>query len=194
MPTAATPISLGTLAPAFTLGDVSTGSPVSLDTVLTPQTAGALVLFLCVHCPYVKHVEAVLTQLAAEFAHVIPFVAISSNDPEHYPEDGPEGMRAQAARCGWTFPYLFDQSQHVARAFDAACTPESYLFDRDRRLVYHGRIDATRPARKPGDPVTPATGDDLRAALQALINGPPPLPNQPPSLGCSIKWRSSPAL
>ena len=192
MPTEATSIALGKPAPALSLPDVVTGQTVTLASLRSTQSdaAGALILFLCVHCPYVKHVEGVLGQLASEFGDRIAVLAISSNDAAQYPEDGPDGMRAQALRCGWTFPYLFDETQQVARAFDAACTPESYLFDRDHRLVYHGRIDATRPARTPGAAATQATGEDLRAALRALIEGHSPLPNQSPSMGCSIKWRS----
>ena len=192
MPTEASPIALGMTAPAFTLPDVVSNRDLTLPAVLAqhPAAAGSLVLFLCVHCPYVKHIEHVLTQLATEFHARVPFLAISANDSAQYPEDAPAGMRAQAARCAWPFPYLFDETQQVARAFDAACTPECYLFDRDHRLVYHGRIDATRPARTPGAVATEATGADLRAALNALVEGHPPLLNQSPSIDCSIKWLS----
>ena len=171
MPTQANPLSIGTLAPEFSLPDVVSGHAVTLASLLegNPVSSGALILFLCVHCPYVKHVERVLTRLAGEFSGSIAFAAISSNDPAQHPEDAPDGMRLQALHAEWPFPYLFDETQEVARLFDAVCTPEAYLLDRGRRLVYHGRIDSTRPARTPGAVSTPATGEDLRA--------------------CSSKWR-----
>lgn len=191
MPTEAKTLALGHHAPPFSLEDVVTGATVSLGSLLArdPAPAGALLLFLCVHCPYVKHVERVLTQLAGDFGGQVSFAAISSNDPAQYPEDAPDGMRAQAARNHWDFPYLFDRSQEVAHLFDAACTPECFLLDRDGHLVYHGRIDGTRPARSPEAVAVEATGEELAAALAALREGRPPLTEQRPALGCSIKWR-----
>lgn len=191
MPTEANTLALGSLAPEFSLSDVVTGQTITLASLIAADrvTSGALILFVCVHCPYVKHVERVLAHLADEFSGSIPFVAISSNDPAAHPEDAPDGMRQQALHAEWPFPYLFDETQAVARLFDAACTPEAYLVDRHRQLVYHGRIDSTRPARTAGASLQPATGDDLRAALQALVDGQPPLAAQQPSIGCSIKWK-----
>lgn len=191
MPTQANQLTLGTPAPTFALTDVVTDDTVTLERLLhrTPQTRGTLLLFVCVHCPYVKHVEAAITQLSQRFGEEVAFAAISSNDPAQYPEDAPAGMREQAARNGWDFPYLFDDSQEVARGFDAVCTPECFLLDASGALVYHGRLDATRPARSPDAPIVPATGEELAAALEALCAGRPPLSEQFPSVGCSIKWK-----
>lgn len=182
MPTIATDsLPLGTPAPDFSLPDVVTGS-----TVARADFAGRpalLVMFICAHCPYVVHVRAELVALARAFPSA-GFVAISSNDAVKYPDDGPDGLRRMAVECGFPFPMLYDESQDVARAFTAACTPDFFLFDADQRLAYRGRLDDSTPGN--GRMVT---GADLRIALEAVLAGKPaPLP-QSPSLGCSIKWK-----
>ena len=174
---------LGTQAPDFSLLDVVSGKTVSRDNA--KGAAGLLVMFLCVHCPFVKHVEQVIARFAGDYAgQGLGIVAISSNDAENYPEDSPEGMRAQARRLGFAFPYLYDESQQVARAYGAACTPDFFLYDRDLRLVYRGQFDASRPSLN-----VPVTGNDLRRAVEALLAGKQPLEEQRPSLGCNIKWK-----
>jgi peroxiredoxin len=175
--------SLGTLAPEFSLTDVVSGKPVRRDGA--KGAGGLLVMFLCVHCPFVKHIEQAIARFAADYAgQGLGIVAISSNDVVNYPDDSPEGMRAQAKRFGFTFPYLYDESQQVARAYDAACTPDFFLYDRDLKLVYRGQFDASRPGSS-----VPVTGSDLRHAVDALLAGKPPLEEQRPSLGCNIKWK-----
>ncbi len=176
---------LGTQAPDFSLLDVVSGKTVKRDD--TKGAAGLLVMFLCVHCPFVKHVEQGIARLGADYAgQGLGIVAISSNDAASYPDDSPEGMRAQARRLGFTFPYLYDESQEVARAYEAACTPDFFLYDRDLRLMYRGQFDASRPSLS-----VPVTGNDLRRAVEALLAGKPPLEQQQPSLGCNIKWKQS---
>jgi peroxiredoxin len=174
---------LGTKAPDFTLPDVITGQTVSLD-----DFAGAkavLVMFICNHCPYVKHVAAGLADLGRDYAGSdVAIVAINSNDVDAYPEDSPEMMKAEAAGRGYTFPYLFDESQDVARAYSAACTPDFFLFGPDRSLVYRGRMDESRP-----NSLVPVTGEELRAAIEAVRNDQPVATDQFPSMGCSIKYR-----
>jgi AhpC/TSA family len=160
---------LGTIAPDFSLPDVLSGKTVSRDGA--KGAGGLLVMFLCVHCPFVKYIE-------------LGIVGISSNDAVAFPDDSPEGMRAQAKRLGFTFPYLYDESQQVARAYEAACTPDFFLYDRDLRLVYRGQFDASRPSLH-----VPVTGSDLRRAVEALLAGKPPLDEQHASLGCGIKWK-----
>jgi peroxiredoxin len=174
---------LGTEAPAFTLPD-TVGNQVSLsDAGAAPAV---LVMFLCNHCPYVKHVADSLAVVTASLIdRGVAVYGISSNDVEAYPDDSPERMAEEADRRGYPFPYLYDESQEVARAYDAACTPDFYLFDGDRRLVYRGQYDGSRPSS--GDPVT---GADLLAAVDALLDGRPVSDDQRPSLGCSIKWRN----
>lgn len=176
---------LGMEAPDFSLRDTD-GAVVSRD-----DFAGApalLVLFICNHCPYVKHVQQELARIGEDYgARGVGVVAISSNDAERYPADSPEAMKIEKARVGYPFPYLFDQTQEVARAYQAACTPDIFLFDADRRLVYRGQLDDSRPGN--GRPVT---GRDLRAALDAVLQGrliPSP---QVPSVGCNIKWKAEP--
>ncbi|MHA7651087.1 thioredoxin family protein [Mycobacterium sp. ML4] len=177
-----TMLALGTSAPQFTLPDPASGATVSLDDLSGPAL---VVTFICNHCPYVQHVAASLAELGRDLTDQgVPMVAISSNDVATYPQDGPEEMVAEAKRHGWTFPYLYDQTQDVARAFSAACTPDTFVFDGDRRLVYRGQLDDSRP--KNGLPVTAA---DVRAAVAAVLAGRPVDPNQRPSIGCGIKWR-----
>ena len=183
-------ISLGRDAPAFELEDVLSGRAVGRDDVLEGKH-GLLVLFVCVHCPYVKHVEAELARIGVDFGEQIGIVAVQSNDVNQYPEDGPEGMRLQAQRLGWTFPYLLDATQEVARSYDAVCTPDIFLFDGEARRVYRGQLDSSRPRRKDSGNNLPVTGEDLRAALEALLSGVPPVDKQTAGIGCSIKWREA---
>ena len=147
-----------------------------------------LVLFICAHCPYVKHIEPELSRLANAFANQLSIVAISSNSTRSHPADGPEGLRAQAERCGWTFPYLLDGSQQVAKAFAAACTPDPFLFGWEgargcHTLTYRGQLDGSRPGN-----AIPCEGRDLRAAITAVLAGKAPSSEQIPSIGCNIKW------
>jgi len=175
---------LGTQAPDFALPDVVGGRTLRRDDVKGPQ--GLLVMFICRHCPFVKHVQHELARLGKDYAsQSLGIVAISSNDADAYPDDAPESLREMAAQLGFTFPLLYDESQDVARAFSAACTPDLYLFDDKRQLAYRGQLDDSRPGN--GKPVT---GRDLRAAIDALLNRRPVDPNQKPSIGCNIKWKA----
>ena len=212
--TESTMVKLGTPAPAFELVDVLTGRAMGRDDVfalswdedrsdqanLMPGGGtskqgrhGLLVLFVCVHCPYVKHVEEELARIGRDYFDdgrgPIAITAIQSNDIAEYPEDGPDGMREQARCLGWQFPYLLDDTQEVARSFHAACTPDIFLYDAEMKLVYRGQIDASRPRRGDSGNDTPVTGEDLRAALDAVIAGKRPDPNQRSSIGCNIKWK-----
>lgn len=183
MAATSTMLALGTKAPDFTLPDVVSGDQVSLKDFEGKK--GMLVMFICNHCPYVKHVRAELARFGADYQGAdLGIVAISSNDPDEYPEDGPEGMKREAETHGYSFPYLFDADQSVAAAYTAMCTPDFFLFDSDRELVYRGRFDESRP-----NSGVPATGADLRAAVDAVLAGETPSPQQFPSMGCSIKWR-----
>lgn len=176
---------VGTLAPDFLLPDTISGRLLGWDDVASPKAT--VVMFLCNHCPYVLYVNAEIVRIAREYgARGVSFVGISSNDAEAYPEDAPEKMKAHAAEVGYPFPYLYDETQDVARRYDAACTPDFYVFDGQRRLVYRGQLDSSRPKRNP----VPTTGEDLRAALDAVLNGQPANPVQRPSGGCNIKWKS----
>ncbi|MGC2653386.1 MAG: thioredoxin family protein [Mycobacterium sp.] len=175
-------LSLGTPAPPFNLPDPATGAAVSLYDLIGPAL---VVTFICNHCPYVKHVAAGLAALGRDCAdRGVVMVGISSNDVVTYPQDGPEEMVVEARRHGWTFPYLYDQTQDVARAFSAACTPDTFVFDGARRLVYRGQLDDSRPGN--GLPVTAA---DVRAAVDAVLAGQRVDTHQRPSIGCGIKWR-----
>jgi peroxiredoxin len=181
--TPSTMIPLGTPAPDFSLPDVVTGKTVSLSDF--KSAPALLVMFICNHCPYVKHVQAGMTQMAKDFqARGVAVVAINSNDAVSYPDDGPEKMKEEAQRAGYTFPYLFDESQSVARAYRAACTPDFFLFDGQRKLVYRGQMDDARRGN-----TLPVTGKTLRAAVDAVLDGQPVSSNQIPSLGCNIKWK-----
>lgn len=179
-----TMLPLGTTAPGFDLPDPS-GKVHSLDSI----TAGAdafVVAFLSNHCPYVQHVAVVLGRVAADLAtEGVAFVGVMSNDFDSYPDDAPERMAEAARRWGWQFPYLVDADQSVARAYRAACTPDFFVFDRDRRLVYRGQMDGARPSND-----VPVTGADLRAAASAAATNNPQAADQLPSLGCNIKWKS----
>jgi thiol-disulfide isomerase/thioredoxin len=151
---------------------------------------GLLMMFVCVHCPYVKYVEEELARISKDYEGRIGMVAISSNDVEAYPQDGPEEMKKQALRLGWRFPYLFDERQEVARGYDGFCTPDFFLFDGGMKLVYRGQLDESRPRRGDAGNDVPVTGKDLRAAMDAVIAGKRPDTNQRTSLGCSIKWKA----
>jgi peroxiredoxin len=173
---------LGTPAPDFRLPDPS-GRLVSRDDFAAAPAL--LVAFLCNHCPYVQHVRAGFAALAKEYAgRGLAIVAINSNDFEEYPEDAPERMAEEAARAGYEFPYLVDESQEVAKAYRAACTPDFFLFDASRRLAWRGQLDDSRPGNR-----IPVTGRDLRAAADAVLAGRPAPADQKPSIGCNIKWR-----
>lgn len=181
--TPSTMLPLGTPAPAFTLPDVVTGAPRSLASLQSDRAT--LVMFICNHCPYVKHVLEGLVQLGRDYAAKgASLIAISSNDATNYPDDGPEKMAALARSAGFPFPYLYDETQAVARAYQAACTPDFFLFDGDLRLAYRGQLDDSRPGN--GRPVT---GADLRAALDALLAGQAVSERQIPSVGCGLKWK-----
>jgi len=188
-------VGLGTVAPSFQLVNVMTGSAMNLDEIGGfGKKSGVLIMFICVHCPYVKHVEEELARIGRDYfgdagEGPIAIAAIQSNDIEQYPEDGPERMREQAVRLGWRFPYLLDSTQEVARSYEAACTPDFFLFDRELRLIYRGQLDSSRPRRKDFGNDEPVTGKDLRAAMDALIAGRQPDPEQRSSIGCNIKWR-----
>jgi peroxiredoxin len=173
---------LGTKAPDFSLPDPG-GRKYTLKGF--NGAPAILVVFMCNHCPYVKHVQRDLAALVKEYqAKGVAVVGISSNDIEAYPDDAPGKMREEAAVLGYTFPYLFDESQNVAKAYHAVCTPDFFLFDKEQKLAYRGQMDSSRPGNG-----IPVTGRDLRAALDAVLAGRPPDPLQRPSAGCSIKWK-----
>ena len=183
--TESTMVALGASAPAFSLPDVVSGKTISLQT-LTAKKA-LLVMFICRHCPYVQHVQEGLALLGRDYAaRDVGIVAISANDAKGYPEDAPASLKAMAEELKFTFPYCYDESQAVAKAYSAVCTPDFFVFDQARRLVYRGQLDDSRPGN--GKPVT---GRDLRAALDAVLAGRPVDPIQRPSVGCNIKWKPS---
>ena len=172
-------LELGTLAPSFTLPD-----PDGEIHSLAESADACLVMFICNHCPFVKHVREELARLGKEYAQRgVAIYAINSNDVRNYPGDAPDKMKAEAEAWGYTFPYLVDEGQNVAKAYLAACTPDFYVFDGDRRLVYRGQLDDSRPGNN-----EPVDGHDLRAALDAVLAGQPVAERQIPSIGCSIKW------
>lgn len=180
--TNSTMLPLGTKAPDFSLTDVD-GQTVSLSEF--SKAPALLVIFMCNHCPYVKHVADHLAQLAREYQQRgVAVVGINSNDVSNHPADSPEQMVAEAEERGYTFPYLYDETQEVAKAYHAACTPDFYVFDGDQKLAYRGQMDSSRP-----DSGIPVTGADLRAALDAVLDGGKPSDQQTPSLGCNIKWK-----
>lgn len=179
--TPSTMLALGTEAPDFQLPSTD-GSMVELD--FLRDAPALLVMFICNHCPYVKHVRPELARLGREYqAKGVAIVAISSNDPIAYPADAPDKMAEEKVAAGYTFPYLFDATQEVARAYRAACTPDFFVFDGSRRLVYRGQLDGSRPGNE-----VPLDGHDLRAALDAVLAGHEVPPDQKPSIGCNIKW------
>jgi peroxiredoxin len=177
-----TMLPLGTKAPDFRLPDTN-GKFVSLaDFTGAPAL---VVVFMCNHCPYVKHIRDALAQLARDYLpRRVGMVGISANDATHYPDDSPAEMAKEAKAAGYLFPYLYDETQEVAKAYRAACTPDIYLFDQQQQLVYRGQLDDSRPGNN-----VPVTGKDLRAALEAVLAGKPVSPNQKVSIGCSIKWK-----
>ena len=181
--TESTMVVLGTPAPAFSLPDVVSGKTISLKTVAAKKAL--LVMFICRHCPYVQHVQEGLARLGRDYAsRDVGIVAISANDAKGYPEDAPESLKEMAVELKFTFPYCYDESQAVAKTYSAVCTPDFFLFDQARRLVYRGQLDDSRPGN--GKPVT---GRDLRAALDAVLDGRPVDSVQRPSVGCNIKWK-----
>ena len=182
--TASTMLELGTKAPEFTLSDVVSGKAVSLASFEGPRAL--LVMFICHHCPFVKHIKSELAQLGRDYSvRGVGIVAISSNDPAVSADDSPEGLRRMATEWGFDFPVCYDETQGVAKSYAAACTPDFYLFDQDHKLVYRGQLDDSRPSN--GKPVT---GADLRAAIDAVLAGKPVNQDQRASLGCNIKWKA----
>ena len=182
--TASIMLPLGTPAPDFSLPEPMTGKTVSLDDF--QDTPALLVMVICNHCPFVKHIRQGLVQFARDYqAKGLAIVAISANDAANYPDDSPAKMAEEAKAFGYPFPYLHDESQTVAKAYHAACTPDFFLFDAGRKLVYRGQFDGSRPGNK-----VPVTGSDLRAAADALLAGRPVPSAQQPSIGCNIKWKT----
>ncbi len=176
-------LALGTAAPDFALPDVTTGRTVRRSDF--DHRKALLVMFVCRHCPYVGHVREELAELGRDYRdRDVGIVAISANDPAAYPEDAPESLAEEARQAGYTFPYLFDETQEVAKAYTAACTPDFFLFDADRKLAYRGQFDSSRPGNG-----VPVTGKDLRAAIDAALANRPVPQDQRPSVGCTIKWR-----
>lgn len=180
--TPSTMLALGTTAPDFNLPNIDGRHVALTDFKAAPVL---VVMFICNHCPYVKHLRAALAEFGREcMTKNVAVVAISANDAVGYPEDGPAKMALEAKAAGYPFPYLYDETQRVAKAYRAACTPDFYVFDRGRRLVYRGQFDASRPGNG-----IPVTGKDLRAAVDAVLKGAAPTLNQAPSMGCNIKWK-----
>lgn len=176
-------LDLGTTAPDFTLPDTISDKNISYTDIKGKHAT--LVMFICNHCPYVIHINDELVQLANDYSEKgVGFVAISSNDVENYPQDGPLKMKEHAAECKYPFPYLYDESQEIAKAYDAACTPDFYLFDESSILKYRGQLCASRPGSS-----VPVTGEDLRKAIDLVLQGSELSPVQKPSAGCNIKWK-----
>jgi len=176
-------LELGAQAPDFALADVVSGKTVRRDDFRGQKAL--LVMFICTHCPYVKHIENGLAALGMDYdGEPVSIVAISSNDAVHYPDDNPAGLKRQAQTLGFRFPYLYDETQAVAKSYHAACTPDFFLFDGNFRLVYRGQFDASRP----GNSVS-VTGESLRSAIDAVLAGRDPAKDQRPSIGCNIKWK-----
>ena len=174
---------LGTRAVDFNLPDVITGDQINLKNF--EDKKALLVMFICKHCPYVKHVQSEIAKIGKDYANKsLGIVAISANDISAYPEDSPEGMKEQAKELGFTFPYCYDESQETAKSYTAACTPDFFLFGKERKLVYRGQLDGSRPGNN-----VPLTGEDLRAAIDAVLEDKSVNSLQKPSTGCSIKWK-----
>ena len=177
-------IPLGTPAPDFELPDMLHGTIVQLRAM--PSSNATVVMFLCNHCPYVLYINPEIVRIVQEYQALgVSFLGINSNDALKHPEDGPDKMGEHARAVGYTFPYLYDENQDVARTYDAACTPDFYIFDSALKLAYRGQLDPSRPKRNP----IPSTGEDLRDALDAVLSGKPVNPIQRPSGGCNIKWK-----
>lgn len=175
---------LGTPAPVFCLPDTVSGDELCLHEIR--GEVATLIMFICNHCPFVVHVQSELVALGRDYlTKGIGVAAISANDVDNYPEDSPDKMKAIASSLGYTFPYLYDETQQVARLYEAACTPDFFLFDKDLKCVYRGQLDDSRP-----DNGVPVTGKDLRSALDSVLAGEQVSPNQKPSVGCNIKWKS----
>jgi len=181
--TTSTMLPLGTQAPIFSLPDVVTGKTISLDEF--KNSKGLLVMFICQHCPYVKHVQNELTKLGRDYLDKLDIVAISSNDAENYPDDAPHNLKRMAQSLKFTFPFLYDENQNVAKGYQAACTPDFFLFDGKHNLVYRGQLDDSRPGNN-----QPVNGKDLRAAIEAVLNNQSVNENQKTSAGCNIKWKA----
>ena len=174
---------LGTKAPDFNLLDTVSGTNTSLSEL--KSDIATVIMFICNHCPFVKHIREKLITLANDYIPKgISFIAISSNDASEYPEDAPDKMKDVAQEFGYPFPYLYDESQETAKAYDAACTPDFYIFDNDLRCVYRGQFDASRPGND-----VPVTGEDVKSALDAILSEKPITVRQRPSIGCNIKWK-----
>ena len=181
--TASTMLSLGTQAPDFHLADVVSGEIISLSSFADKKAL--LVMFICRHCPFVKHIKEELAHLGLDyFKSDLGIVAISANDANNYPDDSPDSLKAMATELGFKFPLCYDETQETAKAYTAACTPDFFLFDASRQLAYRGQLDESRPSN--GKPVT---GLDLRAAIEAVLAGNPVEGEQKPSIGCNIKWK-----
>ncbi len=181
--TASTMLPLCTKAPDFQLPDVVSGKTISLDTFAGKQ--GLLIMFICRHCPFVKHIQNELAQIGKDYANTeIGIVAISTNDASKYPDDAPDKLKEMATELGFTFPFCYDESQATAKAYTAACTPDFFLFDGTQQLVYRGQLDDSRPGN-----AQPVTGKDLRAAIDAVLSNQTINPDQKPSIGCNIKWK-----
>lgn len=183
--TPSTMLALGSPAPDFQLPDVVSGDTVTLGSFADKEAL--LVMFICRHCPFVVHIQEELARLGNDYeARNLGIVAISSNDAENYPDDSPANLKAMAEELGFAFPYCYDESQEVARAYKAACTPDFFLFDGQRELVYRGQLDASRPGND-----EPVTGRDLREAMDAVLSGAAVSSDQTPSIGCNIKWKAA---
>ena len=177
-------IPLGSRAPEFNLLDTVSDRYISLQSVKGQK--GTVIMFICNHCPFVIHVNSELVDIANSYINKgVSFIAISSNDAKTYPQDGPELMKTHAYKVGYIFPYLYDETQDIAKAYDAACTPDSYVFDAKLKLIYRGQIDNSRPGND-----IPVTGNDLRNALNCLLNNKENTKLQKPSIGCNIKWEN----
>jgi peroxiredoxin len=176
-------LALGTSAPAFNLPDVVSGKDISLETFASKKAL--LVMFICRHCPYVVHVQEEIARIGMDYLdRDLAIVAIASNDIQNYPDDAPDRLKEMADALGFRFPYLYDASQEVAKAYTAACTPDFFVFDEQRGLVYRGQLDSSRPGSD-----LPVTGEDLRSALDAVLADEPVNRDQKPSVGCNIKWK-----
>ncbi len=181
-------IPLGTTAPHFVLPDIVSGKQLSLEQVKGEKAT--VIMFICNHCPYVKHVNSELVKMANDYlSKGVKFAAISSNDVKAQPEDSPEKMKELALKENFNFPYLYDESQEIAKKYDAACTPDFYIFDGQLELVYRGQLDDSRPSNK-----IPLSGKDMRAALDNILADQPVSPYQRPGIGCNIKWKSEQSI
>ena len=181
--TLSTMLPLGTTAPDFQLNNVVSGKTISLETF--SDSKALLVMFICRHCPFVKHVQQELAKIGRDYGdRPLGIVAISANDAEKYPDDSPESLKEMAQELGFNFPLCYDETQETSKTYTAACTPDFFLFDSDRQLAYRGQLDDSRPSTD-----TPVTGKDLRNAIDSLLAGKPVNPDQKPSLGCNIKWK-----